>query len=322
VIKEDLDMATVAEAAAVQRDLLTRVGIRGLAAREAAFAYSIVGVIYLFFALFVFGPLVLAFFVSFTRWDGLAPIGEARFVGLDNYALLFTSERFLMSLWHDFEWTYKAYIGQIGLGLMLALIVVNISRCQSLARFIAFTPFILPIVAVSILFTILMNPVWGVFNAVLNAVGLPSNRWLTDPSTAMNAAVLMIIWKYAGYYMILFMTALLAVPQEYYDAAHIDGAGPLQSFFYITVPMILPAFIFISVINVIGNLQVFTPIFVMTQGGPNRATEVVVLLMYNTAFNNFQYSVANAMAIVLFFIILVLTVVQMKVLKRGAAAEE
>jgi ABC-type sugar transport system permease subunit len=315
-------MATVAESAVVQRDLLARLGVRGLAAREAAFAYSIVGLIYLFFTFFVFGPLAIAFVVSFTRWDGLAPFGEARFVGLDNYLLLFTSERFLMSLWHDFEWTYKAYIGQIGLGLMLALIVINITRFQTLARLIAFTPFILPIVAVSILFTILMNPVWGVFNAALNLVGLPSNRWLTDPSTAMNAAVLMIIWKYAGYYMILFITALLAVPQEYYDAAHIDGAGPVQTFLYITVPMILPAFIFISVINVIGNLQVFTPIFVMTQGGPNRATEVVVLLMYNTAFNNFQYSVANAMAIVLFVIILLLTVFQMKVLKRGAAAEE
>ena len=315
-------MATLAEPAVARRDLLERVGIRGLAAREAAFAYGIVGVIYLFFLAFVFGPLLLALGVSFTKWDGLAPLGEARFVGLDNYILLFTSERFLLSLWHDFEWTYKSYIGQIGLGLMLAMIVTNISRWQSLARFIAFTPFIIPIVAVSILFTLLMNPVWGVFNAALNFVGLPSNRWLTDPATAMDAAVLMIVWKYAGYYMILFMTALLSVPQEYYDAAHIDGAGPIQAFFYITVPMILPAFIFISVINVIGNLQVFTPIFVMTQGGPNRATEVVVLLMYNTAFNNFQYSVANAMAIVLFFIILALTVLQMKVLKRGAAAEE
>ena len=315
-------MATLAEPAVVRRDLLTRVGVRGLAAREAAFAFSIVGVIYLFFTLLVFGPLVFAFYVSFTRWDGLAPISEARFVGLDNYLLLFTSERFLMSLWHDFEWTYKAYIGQIGLGLMLALIVINITRFQTVARLIAFTPFILPIVAVSILFTILMNPVWGAFNAALNFVGLPSSRWLTDPATAMDAAVLMIIWKYAGYYMILFITALLAVPQEYYDAAHIDGAGPFQSFRYITVPSILPAFVFISVINVIGNLQVFAPIFVMTQGGPNRATEVVVVLMYNTAFNNFQYSVANAMAIVLFVIILALTVLQMKVLKRGAAAEE
>ena len=142
-------MATLAEPAVVRRDLLTRVGIRGLAAREAAFAYAIVGAIYLFFTLFVFGPLVLAFFVSFTRWDGLAPLSEARFVGLDNYTLLFTSERFILSLWHDFEWTYKAYIGQIGLGLMLALIVINISRFQTLARLIAFTPFILPIVAVS-----------------------------------------------------------------------------------------------------------------------------------------------------------------------------
>ena len=315
-------MATMAEVAAPRRDLLARLGLKGLAAREAAFAYSIVSVIYLFFTLFVFGALLLALYVSFTKWDGLAPLSEARFVGMENYLLLFTSERFLMSLWHDFEWTYKAYAGQIGIGLTLALIVINLSRWQTLARLIAFTPFILPIVAVSILFTILMNPVWGVFNAALNLVGLPSNRWLTDPTTAMNAAVLMIIWKYAGYYMILFITALLAVPQEYYDAAHIDGAGPIQTFFYITVPMILPAFIFISVINVIGNLQVFTPIFVMTQGGPNRATEVVVLLMYNTAFNNFQYSVANAMAIVLFFIILALTVLQMKVLKRGAAAEE
>jgi ABC-type sugar transport system permease subunit len=315
-------MATVAEPAVVRRDLLARVGITGLAAREAAFAYAMVAVIYAFFTLFVFAPLLLALIVSFTKWDGLVPFSEARFVGLDNYLLLFSSERFLTSLWHDFEWTYKAYIGQIGIGLMLALIVINISRFQTLARLIAFTPFILPIVAVSILFTILMNPVWGVFNAVLGFFGLPGNRWLTDPATAMDAAVLMIIWKYAGYYMILFLTALLSVPQEYYDAAHIDGAGPIQTFFYITVPSILPAFVFISVINVIGNLQVFSPIFVMTQGGPNRATEVVVLLMYNTAFNNFQYSVANAMAIVLFVIILLLTVFQMKVLKRGAAAEE
>ena len=164
---------------------------------------------------------------------------------------------------------------RIGLWTWPAFVVLDAYMCFVVFPGTAFTPFILPIVAVSILFTILMNPVWGVFNAVLNAAGLPSNRWLTDPATAMDAAVLMIIWKYAGYYMILFLTALLAVPQEYYDAAHIDGAGPLQTFIYITVPSILPAFVFISVINVIGNLQVFAPIFVMTQGGPNRATEVV-----------------------------------------------
>lgn len=312
-------MARATQAVPAQRDLLAMIGIRSLAQREAALGYAIVGLIYLFFAAFVFGPMLLAFYISLTRWDGLAPLDQARFIGFQNYVDLVFDERFRMSIWHDFEWTYKAYIGQIGLGLLLAIIVTNIRRFRAVARFIAFTPFVLPIVACAILFTILMNPVWGPLNMALGAVGLPPSRWLTDPHTAMDAAVLMIVWKYAGYYMVLFMTALLGVPQEYYDAAHIDGAGPVQTFRYVTWPLILPAFVFISVINVIGNLQVFTPIFIMTGGGPNRATEVVVVLMYNTAFTNFRYSMANAMAVILFFIILALTIFQLKVLNRGAA---
>jgi multiple sugar transport system permease protein len=305
-----------AGAAAPRRDLLSRVGIDSLAKREAALGLTIVGAIYLFLIAFTFGPMLLAFYVSLIRWDGLSDITRATFVGLNNYWELVTDERFRMSLVHDFEWTWKAYVGQIGLGLLLALVVINIRRFRSFARFIAFTPFILPIVAVSILFTILMNPNWGTLNAFLGLFGIPPSQWLLAPETAMNAAVLMIIWKFAGYYMVLFMTALLSVPQEFYDAAHIDGAGPVQTFRYITWPLILPAFVFISVINVIGNVQVFTPIFIMTAGGPSRATEVVVLLMYNTAFTNFRYSMANAMAVILFFIVLALTVVQMKVLNR------
>lgn len=291
-------------------------GLTGLAAREAALGYAIVGVVYLFLLAFVFAPMALAFYVSLTKWDALSPIQEARFVGLQNYMDLAADTRFHYSLVHDFEWAIKAYVGQIGLGLMLAIIVTNIRRFQSLARFISFAPFILPIVATSILFVILMDPGWGVFNEFLKALGLRPSTWLHDPATAMNSAVLMIVWKISGYYMVLFMTALLGVPQEYYDAAHIDGAGPVQTFFKITWPLIRPAFVFISVINVIGNLQVFAPIFIMTGGGPNRATEVVVLLMYNTAFSNFRYSVANAMAVILFFIVLALTVFQLKVLKQ------
>ena len=308
----------MAAAAAPRRrnPVLARLGLTGLAAREAGLGYAIVGVVYLFLTAFVFAPMALAFYVSLTKWDALSPLGQARFVGLQNYIDLASDSRFHQSMIHDFEWAIKAYIGQIGLGLLLAIIVTNIRRFQSLARFISFAPFILPIVATSILFVILMDPGWGVFNAGLRAVGLPPSTWLQDPATAMNSAVLMIIWKISGYYMVLFMTALLGVPQEYYDAAHIDGAGPLQTFFKITWPLIRPAFVFISVINVIGNLQVFAPIFIMTGGGPNRATEVVVLLMYNTAFTNFRYSVANAMAVILFFVVLALTVFQLKVLKQ------
>lgn len=312
-------MERVSPTASARRDPLARLGIHGLAAREAAYGYGIVGVVYLFLAAFVFGPMILAFYVSLTRWDALSPIAQAHFVGLKNYVDLALDQRFRFALWHDFEFAVKSYAGQIGLGLILALIVNSIHRFRALARFITFSPFILPIVATSILFTIMMNPVWGTFNEFLRFFGVAPGQWLSDTSTAMNSVVLTIIWKYAGYYMILFITALLGVPQEYYDAAHIDGAGPLQSFRYITWPTIRPAFLFISVINVIGNLQVFTPVFIMTGGGPDRATEVAVLLMYNTAFTDFRYSVANGMAVILFFIILLLTVFQMRVLRQGDA---
>jgi len=310
-------MASISQTASERGDLLSRIGIRTLAQREAALGYGITGTIYLFLIIFVFGPMLLALYVSMTKWDGLSDLTQARFLGLDNYIELASDQRFLLSLVHDFEWSYKSYIGQIGLGLLLGIIVTNIPRYRSFARFISFTPFILPIVACAILFTILMNPNWGTLNAFLAIFGMPPSQWLLSTETAMDAAVLMIVWKFAGYYMVLFMTALLGVPQELYDAAHIDGAGPFQTFIYITWPLILPVFVFISVINVIGNLQVFTPIFILTAGGPSRATEVVVLLMYNTAFTNFRYSMANAMAIILFVIVLALTVFQMKILNRG-----
>lgn len=308
-------MAVVDTRTIRKRGPLSMFGYHGLAAREAGLGLAIVGIVYLFLFGFVFAPMLLALYVSLTRWDALIPISQARWIWFDNYVELATDQRFILSIWKDFEWSAKAYVGQIGLGLGLAIIVTNIRRWSSVARFISFAPFILPIVATSILFVILMDPTWGVFNQVLRLVGLPPSKWLADPGTAMNSALLMIIWKFAGYYMVLFMTALLAVPQEFYDAAHIDGAGPIQTFVKITWPLIRPAFLFISVINVIGNLQVFDSVFIMTGGGPNRATEVVVLLLYNTAFTNFRYSMANAMAVILFFIILALTVFQMKVLK-------
>ncbi len=297
--------------------LRRRLGLHTLSAREALFGYSIVGVVYLFFLIFVFGPMFLAFGVSLTWWDALSPISQAKFIGLENYRYIFFDERFRLSLLHDAEYTVKAYVGQIGLGLLLALLINNLRRWQTVARIITFSPVVLPLVATAILFVILMNPTWGLFNVILRALGLPPSTWLQDPTTAMNSVVLMVIWKYVGYYIVLFLAALQTVPQEYYDAAHIDGAGPWQTFWHITWPLIRPAFLFISIINIIANAQVFTPIFVMTGGGPARATEVVVVLTYNTAFTNFQYSRANAMAVVLFFIILALTLLQLRIMRRG-----
>lgn len=302
----------------IQRvDFLERFGIRGIAAREAAFAYSVVGVIYAFFIAFTLFPILLALYVSLTRWDGLTPLGEARFIALQNYLVLARDQRFINSLLTTFGLAAKTYAGQLGLGLVLALIVTNLPHFRSAVRLVIFTPFMLPTVAVAVLFTLLMQPDWGGINGFLESVGLPTNSWLSRPSTSLNSVALILIWRDAGYYMVLFMTALLAVPQDYYEAASIDGAGRIQQFLRITWPMILPTFLFISVINIISNLQVFIPIFVITGGGPDRSTEVVMVRMFATAFGEFQYSQANAMAIILFAIILVATVVQFKILREG-----
>lgn len=309
-------MAVGTETRPGRHSLLGLLGIHGLAAREAAFGLSVVGIIYLFFGMAIFLPIVLALYVSTLSWDALSPLGSARAVGLQNYLGLVGDLRFQTSLLITFEWTIKCYIGQIGLGLLLAIVVTNLRRFQSFARLVTFSPYILPIVATSILFRILMDPVVGSLNQLLYALGLPGSGWLTDSTSALNSVVFVMIWKNAGYYMVLFMTALLAVPQEYYDAAHIDGASPIETFRRITWPMILPAFLFISVINVISNLQVFTPVWVMTGGGPARATEVAVVLMYYTAFSDFRYSVGNAMAVILFVIVLAITLVQFRLLRQ------
>ena len=311
-------MALSTQARARDADLFARLGLRGLAAREARFAYAVVALIYLFFAALTFFPIVLAVFVSLTRWDGLAPLSEARFIGLQNYQILATDQRFINSLLTTFGLAARAYVGQLGLGLALALLVTNLPHFRSAVRLIVFTPFMLPTVAVAVMFVLLMQPNWGGLNGVLDAAGLPANTWLSQSTSALNSIALILIWRDAGYYTVLFMTALLAVPQEYYEAASIDGAGPLQKFLRITWPSILPAFLFISVINIISNLQVFIPVFVLTGGGPDRSTEVVMVRMFRTAFAEFQYSQANAMAIILFAIILVATVTQFKLLRHDA----
>jgi multiple sugar transport system permease protein len=310
-------MALASKARDQHVNLLTRFGVRGLAAREAAFAYCVIAVIYVFFIAFTVFPILLALYVSLTRWDGLTPLSQARFIALQNYVTLAGDRRFINSLLTTFGLAARAYVGQLGLGLVLALIVTNLPHFRSAVRLVIFTPFMLPTVAVAVLATLLMQPDWGGINGLLESVGLPTNSWLSRPSTSLNSVALILIWRDAGYYMVLFMTALLAVPQDYYEAASIDGAGRIQQFLRITWPMILPTFLFISVINIISNLQVFIPIFVITGGGPDRSTEVVMVRMFATAFGEFQYSQANAMAIILFAIILVATVVQFRLLREG-----
>ena len=300
--------------------LRRRLGLHTLSAREALFGYSIVGVVYLFFLIFVFGPMFLAFGVSLTWWDALSPISQAKFIGLENYRYIFFDERFRLSLLHDAEYTVKAYVGQIGLGLLLALLINNLRRWQTVARIITFSPVVLPLVATAILFVILMNPTWGLFNVILRALGLPPSTWLQDPTTAMNSVVLMVIWKYVGYYIVLFLAALQTVPQEYYDAAHIDGAGPWQTFWHITLPLLRPTIAVAALFRAIDALKAFDIIYAMTQGGPGEASETLNIYVYYSAFQYFRFGYASSLLVLFFALILGVCLVIIK-LRREAEAQ-
>jgi multiple sugar transport system permease protein len=305
-----------------RRDLLARLGLRSLSAREAATGYALIVPIYLFFVATVFAPMLFSFYMSLIRWDGLKPLAEAPFLGAGNYAELAADERFRASLYHDIEFAVETFVGEITLGLALALIVNQAKRFVGVTRLFVFAPVVLPVAAVAILFVrLMMNPTYGTFNVLLGAVGLPTSQWTNHPDSAMFSVVLVTIWKSAGYYMVLFLAALQGIPEVYYEAAHIDGGGPVATFRYITLPLLKPAILFICVINLISNLQAFSQIWVMTSGGPSRATEVLVVLIYNTAFGYFRLSYAATIAVLLFFLILVLTLVQIRVLRRGGWQE-
>jgi multiple sugar transport system permease protein len=305
-----------------RRDLLWHLGVRSLAAREAATGYAIVLPIYLFFVVTVFAPMLFSFYLSLIRWDGLRPLATAPFLGVGNYAELAADERFRLSLYHDLEFAGETFVGEITVGLALALIVNHARRFIGITRLFVFAPVVLPVAAVAILFVrLMMNPTYGTFNTILSDLGLPTSQWAFHPDSAMRSVVLVTVWKAAGYYMILFLAALQGIPDVYYEAAHIDGAGPLGTFRSITLPLLKPEILFICVINLISNLQAFSQIWVMTAGGPSRATEVLVVLIYNTAFGYFKLSYAATIAVVLFFLILFLTLVQIRVLRRGGFEE-
>lgn len=315
-------MAAPAVVRSGRRGFLWRVGIRSLSAREAAIGYALIAPIYLFFSAVVFVPMLFSFYLSFIRWDGIRPFGQAAFLGLGNYAELAADERFRTSLYHDIEFAVEVFVGEIAIGLALALIVNQAKRFIGITRFFVFSPVVLPVAAVAILFArLMMNPSYGTFNLLLAGMGLPASQWIYHPDSAMLSIVVTTVWKSAGYYMVLFLAALQGIPEVYYEAAHIDGAGKLARFRYITLPLLKPALLFICVINLISNLQAFSQIWVMTAGGPSRATEVLVVLIYNTAFGYFKLSYAATIAVGLFFLILFLTLVQIRVMRRGGFQE-
>jgi multiple sugar transport system permease protein len=277
-----------------------------------------VALIGLFFLL----PVGAALLLSFTDFDiyAIGDLGNARFTGLRNYGRLLGSGAFWNALRNTF---YFALVGgplTVAASLAAALLVnAKLVRAKGLFRTIYFAPFVTTLVAVAIVWRYLYHPSYGLLNYALGRLGVGPINWLGDPHWAMPAIIVLAVWKNFGYNMLIFIAGLQSIPEELYEAAQLDRAGPWRRFWHVTLPMLRPTMLFVGVVTMIGYFQLFAEPYVMTQGGPLKATTSVVLLMYEEGFRWWRIGYAAAAAVALFVVILAWTALQFR-LQREATS--
>lgn len=267
----------------------------------------------LFFCMFKYGPMLWAIGLSFTSYDMLSP---PRFVGLANYYSLAGDPIFRETLWNTLVYIggSTALITAIGLALALAINsrVPGARHCMTLM----FLTNLMPIIAVCLVWRFLFHP-YGLVNQLLHLVGVGRIDWLTSSATAMPAIIIVTVWRFAPYFMVVFLAGLLAIPADYYEAAQIDGAGAVRRFWHITLPQLSPIICFVVVVSGLLCARIFLMPYIITDGGPGNATRVLSMLVYETGFSYLKMGRAAAISVVLFGISLLFTVGQMHLFARS-----
>jgi len=263
----------------------------------------------------VFGllPLAYAFYVSFRRYDLLAP--TSAFIGLANYRRVIADPTFWRALLNTAYYAALLIPAQTVLGLILALLVQKNSPGISIFRASYYLPVVSSMVVASTLWRIMYDAQNGIFNSVLLTIGLPAQPFLTSPSQAIPALVLMMTWKWVGISMLILLGGLNAIPADYYEAAEMDGATRFQSFKLITLPLLRRVLLFIVVINTINAFKLFTPIYVITRGGPMESTLTLVFHIFRTGFRYYDMGAASTMSVLLLLLVLGLTLAQFGLLR-------
>ncbi|MBR6739561.1 MAG: sugar ABC transporter permease [Clostridia bacterium] len=268
----------------------------------------------IFFALFVIYPLVQNFIYSLTNYN-FGPKHD--FVGLKNYIQLFSDEWFLASLKNTVVYAFFSVIFLTGLGLVISVMLNKRSRMVKAARTVLILPYATSMVAVSMVWLFLLDPTTGYINKLLIELGVSTlPTWLNDPELALPSLIFINIWKNLGYCMIIYLSGLQNIPTELYEAAEVDGASTLRRHISITLPQIAPVTFFVLITNCIEAFKTFEQVQIMTQGGPMTSTTTVVLQIYRRAFEDFRMGYASAIAVVLFGIIFIMTVINLLLFKR------
>lgn len=286
-------------------------------ARRNFWGYLFILPNFLGFVAFMLVPILMSLYFSFTNYDVISTI---EFIGFENYINLFQDEQFIVAILNTLWFTVLTVPAGIILALLLAVLLNRQIRGISFFRTLVFIPVITSMVAVSLVWSMLYEENGGLLNTLLGYMNLPSVAWLTSTEMAMISIAIMSIWKGLGYNMTIFLAGLQGVPHDLYEAATIDGANAFQKFRKITVPMIGPTTYFVTLMALIGSLQVFDQVNIMTGGGPVNATRTIAFHLYQYGFQFYKMGYACAAAYVLFILVFIVSLIQNRSSKKWAEA--
>jgi len=268
------------------------------------------------FAIFRYIPIFMAGEASLYDYSLLGGFGA--FVGAKNYLRAIEDDLFWSSMWVSFQYALMKVPAQVVLAMLLALFVSRSVRGMGAIRTIIFFPVVTSLVVGAMLWSLMYNKDLGLLQSMFGAFGLRHNGFLSNPDLALPSIVVMMVWKEVGFSMIIFVAGLKGIPEMFYDAAAIDGASPIQRFLYITLPLLKPVTLFVVVTQTISAMQVFVPIFVMTQGGPFFATNAIVYYIYQNGFAYNDMGYASALSFFVLALLVAISYFQFRLLKGQA----
>lgn len=282
---------------------------------EERAAQALVGLAWISFVVLLAGPTFAVLLLSLTDWQLGAP--TMNFIGAGNYAQLFGDRVFWKSLTNTAVYCLVVVPGSVFLGLALALLIEGATFGRSFYRAAYFLPVTSTLIAMAVVWEFLLHPSVGLVNLALEQLGIRAGDWLKNPDRALFTLAAIGIWQSAGLNMVLFMAGLKTIPNDLYEAAELDGASSAwERFRCVTWPMLGPATLFVTVVSGVRSFQVFDTVEVLTKGGPNKATEVLLYTMYTEAFNFFRTGYGAAITVVFLVIVLALTLLQVKLGER------
>ncbi|RIK55514.1 MAG: sugar ABC transporter permease [Chloroflexi bacterium] len=287
---------------------------------EERTAWLFVSPVLLGILIFQIYPTLFSLFASFTSWNLISP---PRWIGLENYVDLVTTDRFFFkTLWITTRYTLGVVFPSMALALFFAALLNQNIRFRHLYRGIYFIPVVAPTVALALLWGWLYEPNFGIINGVLRSFGIKGPAWLGTTQWALRSVIIMAIWAGLGFQIVIFLAGLQNISQEYYEAAAIDGANAWQKFVRITLPLLSPVTFFVLVTGIIGTFQDFSLVWVLTQGGPAGATQLIVMYLYGLAFRLQRMGLASAVAYAVFLIIVGLTILNFVFSKKWVFYED